>query len=206
MGSQPLPTPSHLSPPTPSISLASLAQPSIGGQPLSEQADLLRTCNEDIKALDTANGLQDVIFQVESGKVKKICDLYGPGSSSSSSTTTATTPTTVKWKNIKGTITKRECLYDQLITHFGGDKDKFFDFFTIQETSRKRKHKDGDEELQAMQKVVEAIPHCKADIKSEREKSIYLDSSGQFSDELWAQRWGKKNDWEVWHELGKEQY
>jgi hypothetical protein len=172
------------------------------GEALDEQATLLQTCNVDIQALETANGLQDVISQVESGQVSRICDLYGPKPGRT------TPPTVVKWKNIKGSITKRERIYKQLVTQFNGDKARFFDFFTVQDTSmiRKRKHKAEDGQLQAMRKVVEAIPHCMADVTSEMQKPKYLDSSGQFSDELWAHCWGGKNHWEVWRQLGKEWY
>jgi hypothetical protein len=156
----------------------------------------------DIQALNTANGLRDVIEQVESGQVKRIRDLYGPKSKKN----TATDTTGVSWNKIKGTITKRERIYDQLVKQFGGDKDRFFDFFTIQGTSRKRKNRNGNDELQALRKVADAIPHCMGDVTREKEMAIYLNSSGQFSNELWAQKWAGKNDWEVWRELGKEQY
>jgi hypothetical protein len=188
---------------SPNLSLASSAQPTIiSRESLSEQADLLRTCGMDIQALNTANGLRNVIEQVESGQVKRIRDLYGPKSGKN----TATDTTGVSWNKIKGTITKRERIYDQLVKQFGGDKDRFFDFFTIQGTSRKRKNRNGNGELQALRKVADAIPHCMGDVTREKEMAIYLNSSGQFSNELWAQKWAGKNDWEVWRELGKEQY
>jgi hypothetical protein len=188
--------------PSARMELTPAPQPAITMESLNGQADLLRTCNVDIQALETANGLRDVISQVESGQVRMIRDLYGPKS------TKSTTPVTVKWKNIKGSITKRERIYDQLMTQFNGDKARFFDFFTIRDTStvRKRKRKAEGGELRAMRKVVEAIPHCMADVTSEMRKPQYLDSSGQFSGELWAQHWAGKNHWEVWRELGKEQY
>jgi hypothetical protein len=201
----PLPSSTPLHPLLPpSASETSLASPA----QLKKQADLLQTCTVDIQALNTANGLRDVISQVESGQVQRIRDLYGPKPMKTTATTitTITTTPTVKWKNIKGTITKRERIYEQFDSQFKKDKNRFFNFFIIQDTSRKRKHKGGDEELQAMRKVVEAIPRCKADVKSEMKRQIYLDSSGQFSDELWAQKWAGKNHWEVWRELGKEWY
>jgi hypothetical protein len=145
---------------------------------------MLHICNADIQALDTANGLRDVIFQVESGQVKAIRELYDPKHGSKPKKNTIVTPTVVKWKNIKGTITKREHIYEQLITQFKRDKHRFFNFFTIQDTSRKCKHKNEDEKLQAMRKVVEAIPHCAANVNKERQRQVYLDSSNQFSNEL----------------------
>lgn len=138
--------------------------------------------------------------------MQAIWDLYGPDR-----TRKAADAPIVQWKRIKGTITKRERLYEQFMKQFSGDKDRFFAFFTINkdESSRKRKRK-GDLEdggqLRAMRKVVEAIPRCIADVAYEKGLPKYLDETGDFSEVLWEETWAGKNNWEIWRAVGKERY
>jgi hypothetical protein len=54
--------------------------------------------------------------------------------------------------------------------------------------------------------IVEAVPHRDKDIREERESAAYCNETGSFSSQLWHERWGNPNSWEVWRMLEKEYY
>lgn len=143
----------------------------------------------ELEALDRANGLRAVIEQVEAGDVLRIRDRYGPEKGRKASPT---------WARIKVTITRRERIYEQLSNEFHGNKDKFFQFFTV------LAH--GAETMRPYRKIAQAIPWMSRDLEDEMAQGLYLDPAGKFSQGLWEQHWGDRNRWEVWRELGKERY
>jgi hypothetical protein len=65
-----------------------------------EQHDILDACMLDIKALQQASGLEEVITQVETGAVAEMRRLYGPRDRNKGGTP--------EWKNLKCTVNKRE--------------------------------------------------------------------------------------------------
>ncbi|GLB45893.1 putative retrotransposable element tf2 155 kda protein type 1-like [Lyophyllum shimeji] len=83
-------------------------------------SDVLDACLARIKALEQAAGLEEVIAQVESGEVAKMREEFGPDNRNKGGKP--------EWRKLKGTINKRERIYNQLVTEFGGDKEKFFAF------------------------------------------------------------------------------
>jgi hypothetical protein len=127
-------------------------------------------------------------MQVDSGEVRRIRDLYGPQKGRLAFPV---------WARIKVTITRRERVHEQLSTEFQGDKDRFFNFFTLTP---------GKDALRPYRKIAEAIPQMRKDLKAEMALPAYLDMAGAFSMALWEQRWAGRNRWEVWRELGQEQY
>ena len=119
------------------------------------------------------------------------------------------------WKNLKGKITKRECLFTLLMEDFEGNHGPFFDFFTVASPSMpskggKQKASETDSldgKLVPLRHVVEAIPHCHRDIQKVCAYAEYIDPvGGQFSERVWKGTWGTKNDWEIWRALGMEKY
>lgn len=184
-------------------------------------ATVLDQCKLDIQSLKRAEGLRDVISQVESGEVQRIREQYGPQHGRAA---------LVQWASIKGAVTKRERVYRVLEADFRGDKNAFFAFFTDPEVTnesstkamrrKKRRRTDsnlgdypktaiGDvhDNLRAFRRVVEAIPRVEAIVKVEMAKDEYQDSAtGEFSQDLWDQRWHGANGWEIWRALGKEYY
>jgi hypothetical protein len=169
------------------------------------QAHVLDACSLDLKALNTAKNLREVIAQVESGQVQQIRDRYGPmrGSVGSSA----------EWKMVKTVVNKRERIYAQLVSEFNGDKDRFFSFFAIEpsvERTKKRKPRgkstvDGVQ-LRPSNKVAEAIYVRDKDLAEEMKSSDYHDSDGNLQEDLWQARWRGMNRWEIWRELGRECY
>jgi hypothetical protein len=170
-----------------------------------DQASLLEACSYDIKALQQANSLDEVIAQVERGDVAEIRKQYGPQGQCKGGKP--------EWKSLKVTVNKRERIYKQLMNEFNGDKDQFFRFFTIGnlegEASRrkgKRKRAEAECQLMASNKVAEAIPHRDKDLDEEMASAAYQDEQGGFSQDLWDARWRGQNRWEIWRSLGKEKY
>ncbi|KAH7904815.1 hypothetical protein BJ138DRAFT_1018596 [Hygrophoropsis aurantiaca] len=165
--------------------------------PVPNEASILRLCTADITALDRAETLRDMIIQVENGSVQRIRDRYGPVPGRASDP---------MWKTLKGKVTKRERLHQQLIEQFDSNKERFFAFFTVDIGSAKRSKKKHSPCLRPSRLVVEAIPHLTRDLKEERKKDMYQDGEGRFAAHLWEARWGDANDWEVWRIMGKEFY
>ncbi|KAJ6464247.1 hypothetical protein C8R47DRAFT_1079631 [Mycena vitilis] len=212
---------SHTSPstvptvPNPLTSLAATptaSLPSPGGAQTSASSDLIvkhATSSSDsvilasgsvsIEALHRADGLREVISQVERGEVNRIRELYGPKPGRS---------TNPMWAQIKGTITRRERLGVEFETEFGGDKERFFSFFTtpVKPGGKKRKATESaTEELRPSRLVVQAIPHCNKALDTEKNSEEYQEN-GAFSEHLWATKWDGKNKWEIWRSIGKEKY
>ena len=172
-----------------------------------DQAGLLEACSYDIKALQQASGLDEVIAQVERGDVAEMRTRYGPQGQRKGGKP--------EWGSIKVTVNKRERIYDQLRTEFKGDKDQFFEFFTVScnaesgASSRvkgKRKRGEAEHQLRASNKVAEAIPRRDRDLEKEMASPAYQGEDGDFSQDLWNGRWGGRNRWEIWRLLGKEKY
>jgi hypothetical protein len=203
--------PSVSQPPLPSPSwalaghIASLpfqsSGPSEAAASSQSQAKVLDACSLDLKALNMAKNLREVIAQVDSGQVKDIRDRYGPTRGSAGSS--------AQWKMVKTVVNKRERIYTQLASEFNGDKDRFFAFFTI--PARKRKSLPGKSTVDGVQlrpsnKVAAAIYVRDKDLKEEMKSSDYHDGNGHFQGDLWETRWQGRNQWEIWRELGKERY
>jgi hypothetical protein len=159
---------------------------------ISTQAGILAACEPDIEALTRAEGLREVIAQVKSGQVAAIRMKYGPQKRRA---------TDLMWGRIKGAVTRRERLYALFEKEFGGDEDRFFDFF-----GREWRKGDQQDSLQAFWPVVQAIPHMEMDLAAEKTKSEYQDDSGNFSEAIWRNRWEGLNKMEIWRAIGKEDY
>ncbi|KAK7001789.1 hypothetical protein R3P38DRAFT_3609370 [Favolaschia claudopus] len=168
------------------------------------EAALLDDLSKEIEGLARCDGLQDIIQQVESGKVASIRARYGP----SDGRRGTADPSWPKYKNI---VSKRERLYRILSEDFAGDKQRFFTFFTVPQIPKKRKRdkeeSDSPEDhFRSFRKIVEAAPWCESDLQIERRNEKYIDSNGNFSDALWTERWGTMNGWEIWREVKGERY
>ena len=170
---------------------------------LPSDTAILASGQLDIQALEHATNLWEVIDQLECGDVQRIRDKYGPQEGRAAHS---------MWPKIKVTINRRERLYHQLMdpSEFGGNKDHFFEFFTVAHDvlahGRKRKANRDDPEMVPYRLIVEAVPHRDKDIQEERQSPMYQDEAGSFSSQHWHERWGNVNDWEVWRMLKKEYY
>jgi hypothetical protein len=164
-------------------------------------AAILASGELEIQALERAMNLQEVIEQLKRGEVRQIQDKYGPQQGRAAHS---------MWPKIKITINRRERLYHQLMDprEFNGDKDRFFKFFATTRNIRNRKRKADDNQSETVpyRLVVEAVLHRDKDIREERESTAYCDETGSFSSQLWHERWGNANSWEVWRMLEKEYY
>ncbi|KAJ7276738.1 hypothetical protein C8J57DRAFT_1583977 [Mycena rebaudengoi] len=153
-----------------------------------------------VEALKRAEGLRDVVSQIENGEVAKIRELYGPEKGR---------PTNPMWATIKGTITRRERIAEELQNEFNGDKEKFFAYFTITDIpvahGKKTRATLPAEKLRPLRLVSEAIPHRDTDLAAEKELAEYQEN-GLFSLDLWAKKWDGQNKWEIWRIIGKEKY
>ncbi|KAF8230491.1 hypothetical protein L208DRAFT_1378502 [Tricholoma matsutake] len=107
------------------------------------------------------------------------------------------------WPKIKVTINHCERLYHQLMdpSEFNRDKDWFFKFFATA-----RNADDNQLEMVPYQLIIEAVLHRDKDIQEEKESTAYHDGAGSFSSELWHERWGNANSWEIWRMLEKKYY
>jgi hypothetical protein len=171
------------------MAFSPIAMPVPASEPQQEvvvQAGMLAACSLDIETLTRADGLREVIAQIESGKVQAIRDKYGPRSKR---------PGDPMWPKIKVAVTRRERVYTLFKKEFNGDKEHFFSFFS------KKQHK-GNEgcSLEAFRTVVEAIPHMEKDLHAEKEKPEYV------SEVTWADKWKGLNKMEIWRAIGKESY
>jgi hypothetical protein len=179
-----------------------------GAPATQREATLLQDISKVIEGLERCEGLRDVIQQIESGAVATIRARYGPSADGRRKTAD---PSWGKYKNL---VSKRERLQRILAEDFGGDKDKFFDFFSVKssgEKEKKRKRADegpaaSKERFQPYRGIVEARPWCETDVVAERQKEHYRSAAGEFSEELWVARWGTKNTWEVWRDMKMERY
>jgi hypothetical protein len=64
------------------------------------QVHILDACSLDLKALNVAKDLKEVIAQVESGQVEEIRKRYGP--------TRGSLGSSAEWKSVKTVVNKRE--------------------------------------------------------------------------------------------------
>ncbi|KAG1858357.1 hypothetical protein DFJ58DRAFT_781829 [Suillus subalutaceus] len=162
---------------------------------------VLNSCQLDIESMQCAQDLHHAIEQVENGAVGRIRERYGPRDDRAAE---------AMWGRLKGKVTKRERLYGLLTSTFQGDKDSFFQFFTVSAPVNDKKRRSGkrsEPKLVALRLVVEAILHCQRDLADERMNVRYIDpASGWFSEQLWRAVWGDRNDWYIWRKLGKEWY
>lgn len=168
---------------------------------VASDMSVLDSCQLDIESMQRAQNLRDAIEQVESGAVGRIRERYGPRDDRAAE---------AMWGRLKGKVTKRERLYGLLTGTFEGDKEHFFRFFTASAPTDNKKQRSGKRsklKLISLRLVVEAIPHCQRDLADERASVRYIDPvSGRFSEQLWREAWGSRNDWQIWRELGKEWY
>ncbi|KAK6995599.1 hypothetical protein R3P38DRAFT_3566952, partial [Favolaschia claudopus] len=174
--------------------------PASSAVPTSSDSAILASGSLTIEALTKAEGLRDVIQQLENGDVARIRQLYGPQPGRKANPL---------WETIKLTVTRRERLGNELRNEFNGDKEKFFTFFTVphdqQDTRKKRKTLQSGEKLRPLRLVVEAIVHRDKALQVESELPEYQDN-GVFANELWERKWDGKNKWEIWRAIGKENY
>ncbi|KAG2120777.1 uncharacterized protein F5147DRAFT_766670 [Suillus discolor] len=161
----------------------------------SDEAVLLAACKADIAVLNCATSLHDVIAQIEAGDVACIRQLYGPCTGCAAISL---------WQSIKYTVCHREWLYLQLQDEFCGDKNHFFEFFTIQTTpevngkslKRKAKHNASVEHLQPLWKFDEAISQRDKNLAELMVSNEYSDE-GRFCSEKWEAKWLGMNWWEI---------
>jgi len=170
-------------------------------QEVAVQAGMLAACGPDIEALTRADGLRDVIAQIESGQVQAIRDKYGPQPKRDKYGPQPKHPADPMWPKIKVAVTRRERLYALFKKEFGGNKEHFFDFF-----SKKQRKGNRSCSLEAFRAIVEAIPHMEMDLRAEMERPDYEDSAGSFSEAMWANKWKGRNKMEIWRAIGKESY
>lgn len=155
--------------------------------------ELLATCHMDIEALNRANGLEDVIRQVQSGEVQRIREKYGPDLKHRRAIP--------KWNSIKSTLNRRERVFGVLQDDFNNDEARFFAFFELASTAGR------PTTYQSVRKIAGALPRMREDVNAEKAAVQYQDTqSGIFSDALWQQRWQGQNGFEVWRSMGKESY
>ncbi|KAI5888124.1 uncharacterized protein SCHCODRAFT_02586820 [Schizophyllum commune H4-8] len=175
---------------------------------MTTQADaaIANTSSVTLITLPTAATLQDAISQCESGLVARIRAAYGPHEGKKG---TAANPAI--WATYKVNITRRERLHSVLQEDFDGDKERFFAFFSKPDSHPKRGMKRNRATMEAqasdstanprvsfaVNQVVDAIPKCRADVKM-----AMCDLSAVER----LDRWGVKNDFEIWRELGLERY
>ncbi|KAK7012493.1 hypothetical protein R3P38DRAFT_2550330 [Favolaschia claudopus] len=199
----PTPTTTETREPTSTSQLIPLPSP-VPNHSAASSAALLDDLSKEIEGLARCEGLRDIIQQVESGEVSRIRARYGP----SEGRRGTADPSWPKYKNI---VSKRERLYRILSEDFAGDKQRFFAFFTVPQIPKKRKRAkeeadSPEDHFRSFRKIVEAAPWCEADLAVERGKEQYHGSNGEFSDMQWAAKWGTRNSWEIWREVGNERY
>ncbi|TFY75231.1 hypothetical protein EWM64_g8783 [Hericium alpestre] len=166
----------------------------------SRDGEVLDAAQANIKRLRQAVDLRDVIKQVEDGLVPEMRELYGPPPGQRK----AVDP--VAWDGIKVTVNRHECLHEQLMGEFGGDKDHFFAFFAV-EPRKLKKGGDTGRDLRPIRLVAEAIRHMSDDVQDEMRAQEYVDPrTGTFSHERWKERWGSANRWEIWRAIAREYY
>ncbi|KAK6980500.1 hypothetical protein R3P38DRAFT_2579992 [Favolaschia claudopus] len=197
----------HSTNPTQSISVSSSTASLEKNTTAQREAGILDDMSTVIAGLERCVGLRQIIEQIESGEVQAIRDRYGPSEPGRRGTAHSS------WSKYSNLVSKRERIYRVLAQDFAGDKDRFFNFFTVPASSsrkRKRQSEQPDsvlpEQFRSFRKIVEAIPWCENDISAERRNGEYFDSTGEFSKVEWDNRWGIRNSWEIWRALGKERY
>lgn len=84
----------------------------------------LESCQIAVKSLGRAKNLRDVISQVKSGEVQHFRTMFGPSEDGKRRAHE-------DWGSLNTTITRRECIYQQLITEFEGNEEQFFKFFAV---------------------------------------------------------------------------
>ncbi|KAJ7137298.1 hypothetical protein C8R46DRAFT_1357612 [Mycena filopes] len=170
------------------------------------EAAVLDDLSTVVAGLERCQGLQAIIQQIESGAVQAIRDRYGPSKPGHRGTADPS------WPRYSNLVSKRERLYRILIQDFGGNKERFFNFFSVPPpVAKKRKRADDEpttveDHYRSFRKIVEAVPWCEADLATERRNNQYLGADGNFSEDLWKGRWKTSNGWEVWREIGRERY
>ncbi|KAL1667528.1 hypothetical protein GGF50DRAFT_48364 [Schizophyllum commune] len=185
-----------------SASIAPQSSPVIADTPSASDVAISNTSVVNLISLPTANTLQDAIAQCESGLVARIRAMYGPPDGKKG---TAAEPVT--WSRYKTNVTRRERLFQVLKSDFKNDKDRFFSFFSKPAKAvgagSKRSHAEVDNDspplvvCYSVSQVLQAIHKCNSDIRSVT-KSMGTEER--------AARWGMKNDFEIWRELGMESY
>ncbi|KAK7043492.1 hypothetical protein R3P38DRAFT_3177959 [Favolaschia claudopus] len=194
--------PSHL--PAQSLTLSSSTSAAPGAGP--HEVGILDDISTVIAGLERCEGLRQVIEQIESGDVQAIRDRYGPSEPGRRGTAHPS------WSKYSNLVSKRERIHRVLMQDFAGDKERFFNFFTVPPPATKKRKRGANESdlpteyFRSFRKIVEAIPWREADIVAERQKAEYFDDEGEFSDVKWGQVWDGKNSWEIWRKIGKERY
>ncbi|KAK6983888.1 hypothetical protein R3P38DRAFT_3457856 [Favolaschia claudopus] len=181
---------------TQTTSTSSSTVPPENNTTAQREAGILDDMSTVIAGLERCVGLRQVIEQIESGEVQAIRDRYGPSEPGRRGTAHSS------WSKYSNLVSKRERIYRVLTQDFAGDKDRFFNFFTVSAVSKKRKRQSeppsvSTEQFRSFRKIVEAIPWCENDISAERRNEEYLDSTGEFSEVEWGKRWLPRNSWEI---------
>lgn len=154
-----------------------------------------------VEDLPRAEDLASVIEQVQSGLVDHLCSKYGPSKGK---------PAHKCWATLKGKVSKRKRTAEVLRDDFEGDLENFLSFFTVRVpgggTASGMKRKREEVTYRSYRRIVEKINHLTRDIETEKLKAQYRDGLGNFRMDCWKEKWGNKNRWEVWRELGLEAY
>ncbi|KIJ49984.1 hypothetical protein M422DRAFT_160377, partial [Sphaerobolus stellatus SS14] len=172
-------------PPTQSTSFS----PPVSHDPPPSLLNTLTACNDNIEVLKCPTDIRGAIIQVRDGTVGRLRAKYGPAKGRD---------THKIWQALGQQISKREHLHHDLEEEFGGDLERFIQYFTY---TGKVRQQDGVVKTRSFCLLVEAIPKCKEALEAEQSKDSYKDSSGNFSAEKWRETWGAKNKWEIWDEI-----
>ena len=145
--------------------------------------------NITIDRIQGVSGLKEALDQVLRGEVAAYREKVGPQKGRK---------TNPDWARHKHTITRRERLHTIFAKDFKSDRDHFFTFFTKPHEGTGKKT--GDNLYSFDEVITVLLPNQKKCIQEEQTQEHYK-SNGEFSEELWKEKWGEMNDWEVWMEL-----
>lgn len=177
--------------PAPAVHFAATSQPAASS---SLAASILADIEMKISRLKSIQNIKDAIEQIENGEVQAIREEIGPKGGRN---------TNPQWRSIKNVVNRREKLFSIFEEDFDKDMQAFLKYFSkpAPKTGQKRKvqaTESEDEILCSFSQVTQnLIPAMEKAIKVEREKGNYIED-GVFSEELWDEKWSKKNWFEIW--------
>ncbi len=154
-------------------------------------AALLSDIEQKIRRLNNIKDIRGAIEQMENGEVHEIREALGPK---------AGRETDKRWGSIKNVVNRREKLYKVLEVDFRSNKDEFFAYFTKPSPSETtKKGKGSAETLYSFTQVVEKLfPSMEKAIREEMSKLLYVGKDGEFSEELWKEKWGDMHRFAIW--------
>lgn len=136
--------------------------------------------SQQVVRLPEVHTIKKAIEQYKDGIVKEVRDAAAPGAS-------------------RNTSSRRTRLFNIYKDDFGENMDRMLQFFTKPdgEFSEKGKRRDKPANQYTPTELADKLlPSMKKVIAEEKKKECYLDN-GVFSEELWKERWGNRNRWEV---------